>query len=101
MRTAASDLAKHGIRCNAVNPDAVLQGSGIWSDAWREQTATSLGIGVDELPEYYRKRSMLGVAVEPDHVAEAIAWLASEQRSSRTTGATLPVDGGVREGFLR
>lgn len=101
MRTAASDLAKFGIRCNAVNPDAVLQGSGIWSDAWREQTAASLGIGVDELPEYYRKRSMLGVAVEPTHVAEAIAWLASEQRSSRTTGATVPVDGGVREGFLR
>lgn len=101
MRTAANDLAKHGIRSNAVNPDAVLQGSGIWSDAWREQTAKSLGISIDELPEYYRKRSMLGVAVEPDHIAEAICWLASEKRSSRTTGATIPVDGGVREGFLR
>ena len=101
MRTAANDLAKHGIRANAVNPDAVLQGSGIWSDAWREQTAKSLGISIDELPEYYRKRSMLGVAVEPDHVAEAICWLASEKRSSRTTGAVIPVDGGVREGFLR
>lgn len=101
MRTAANDLAKHGIRANAVNPDAVLQGSGIWSDAWREQTAKSLGISIDDLPEYYRKRSMLGVAVEPDHVAEAICWLASEKRSSRTTGAVIPVDGGVREGFLR
>lgn len=101
MRTAANDLAKHNIRANAVNPDAVLQGSGIWSDAWREQTAKSLGISIDELPEYYRKRSMLGVAVEPDHVAEAICWLASEKRSSRTTGAVIPVDGGVREGFLR
>lgn len=101
MRTAANDLAKHGIRSNAVNPDAVLQGSGIWSDAWREQTAKSLGISIDELPEYYRKRSMLSVAVEPDHVAQAICWLASEARSSRTTGAVIPVDGGVREGFLR
>lgn len=101
MRTAANDLAKHGIRANAVNPDAVLQGSGIWSDAWREQTAKSLGISIDELPDYYRKRSMLSVAVEPDHVAEAICWLASEHRSSRTTGAVIPVDGGVREGFLR
>lgn len=101
MRTAASDLAKHGIRANAVNPDAVIQGSGIWSDAWREQTAASLGISVEELPEYYRKRSMLGRAVEPAHVAEAIAWLASERRSSRTTGVTIPVDGGVREAFLR
>lgn len=101
MRSAANDLAKHGIRCNAVNPDAVLQGSGIWSDAWKEQTAASLGIAIDELPEYYRKRSMLARAVEPDHIAEAVAWLASEARSSRTTGATIPVDGGVREAFLR
>lgn len=101
MRSAANDLAKHGIRCNAVNPDAVLQGSGIWSDAWKEQTAASLGISIDELPEYYRKRSMLARAVEPDHIAEAVAWLASEARSSRTTGATIPVDGGVREAFLR
>lgn len=101
MRTVANDLAKHGIRANAVNPDAVLQGSGIWSDAWREQTAKSLGITVDELPEYYRKRSMLGVTVTPDDVAEAICWLASDKRASRTTGAVIPVDGGVREGFLR
>ncbi len=101
MRSAANDLAKHGIRCNAVNPDAVLQGSGIWSDAWKEQTAASLGIAIEELPEYYRKRSMLARAVEPDHIAEAVAWLASETRSSRTTGATIPVDGGVREAFLR
>lgn len=101
MRSAANDLAKHRIRCNAVNPDAVLQGSGIWSDAWKEQTAASLGIAIEELPEYYRKRSMLARAVEPDHIADAIAWLASEKRSSRTTGATIPVDGGVREAFLR
>jgi rhamnulose-1-phosphate aldolase/alcohol dehydrogenase len=101
MRCTASDLAKHGIRCNAINPDAVLQGSGIWSDAWKEQTARSLGISVDELPEHYRKRSMLGREVTPEDCAEAIAWLASEARSSRTTGCTIPVDGGVREGFLR
>ncbi len=101
MRTAASDLAKHGIRCNAVNPDAVLEGSGIWSDQWKQQTAESLGITVEELPEYYRKRSMLGVTVSADDCAEAIFWLASEARSSRTTGCVIPVDGGVREGFLR
>jgi NAD(P)-dependent dehydrogenase (short-subunit alcohol dehydrogenase family) len=101
MRASANDLAKHGIRCNAVNPDAVLQGSGIWSDQWKQQTAASLGISVEELPEYYRKRSMLGVSVSANDCAEAIFWLASEKRSSRTTGCVIPVDGGVREGFLR
>jgi rhamnulose-1-phosphate aldolase/alcohol dehydrogenase len=101
MRTVALDFAKNGIRCNAVNPDGVVQGSGIWSDAWKEQTAKSLGINPDELVEHYRKRSLLGVSVTPDDVAEAIAWLASDVRSSRTTGAVVPVDGGNREGLLR
>lgn len=101
MRTTASDLAKSGIRANAVNPDAVLQGSGIWDDKWRTQTAANLGIEPNQLEEHYRKRSMLGVTVSTDDVAEAICWLASEKRSSRTTGCTIPVDGGIREGFLR
>jgi NAD(P)-dependent dehydrogenase (short-subunit alcohol dehydrogenase family) len=101
MRCTASDLAKNQIRCNAINPDAVLSGSGIWSDAWKEQTAKTLGISAEELPEYYRKRSMLGRTVTPEDCAEAIAWLLNEKRSSRTTGCVIPVDGGVREGFLR
>lgn len=100
MRTAANDLAGHGIRCNAVNPDAVLQGSGIWSDQWRQETAKSLGIPPEGLEEYYRKRSLLGVTVRPEDVAEAVFWLCSPA-ASRTTGAVVPVDGGVREGFLR
>jgi rhamnulose-1-phosphate aldolase/alcohol dehydrogenase len=100
-RCSAGDLAKHGIRVNAVNPDAVLQGSGIWSDEWRSQTAAALGIRPEELEEHYRKRSLLGVTVTPDDVAEAICWLASEARSSRTTGAVIPVDGGNKEGFPR
>jgi rhamnulose-1-phosphate aldolase/alcohol dehydrogenase len=101
MRCTALDFAKHEIRCNAINPDGVVTGSGIWSDAWKEQTAKSLGISPDELVEYYAKRSLLGEVVTPDDCAEAICWLSSEQRSSRTTGAVIPVDGGNKEGFLR
>ena len=101
MRCTAVDHAKDGIRCNAVNPDAVVQGSGIWSEEWRVQTAKSLGISVDEIEDHYKNRSMLKVAVRPEDLAEAIAWLASEQRSSRTTGCTITVDGGNREGFVR
>ena len=101
MRCTAVDMAKHGIRANAVNPDAVVTGSGIWNDAWRAQTAKSLNIRPDEIEDHYKDRSMLKVAVTPDDVAEAVAWLASEARSSRTTGCTITVDGGNREGFVR
>lgn len=100
MRVTAADFAKHGIRCNAVNPDGVVTGSAIWSDAWKEQTAKSLGISPDDLVDYYAKRSLLGTVVTPDDCAEAICWMASP-RSSRTTGAVIPVDGGNKEGFLR
>lgn len=100
MRTIAVDHAKDGIRCNAINPDAVLHGSAIWSGEWRAQTAANLGIPESELDEHYRKRSMLGVIVSTDDCAEAICWLAGP-RASRTTGCVIPVDGGNREGFLR
>ncbi len=101
MRCTATDMAKHKIRCNAVNPDAVVQGSGIWNDAWRTQTAASLGIQPDEVEDYYKDRTLLKEHVRPVDIAEAIAWLASEARSSRTTGCTITVDGGNREGFVR
>jgi len=100
-RCTALDFAPKGIRVNAINPDGVVTGSGIWSEAWKEQTAKSLGIRPDELIEHYRKRSLLGVVVTPDDVAEGILWLANEKRSSRTTGCTITVDGGNKEGFVR
>ncbi|MBS1713314.1 MAG: bifunctional rhamnulose-1-phosphate aldolase/short-chain dehydrogenase [Armatimonadetes bacterium] len=101
MRSVAVDHAKDGIRCNAVNPDAVVIGSGIWNDEWRAQTAANLGIRPDEIEAYYRNRTMLKVDVTPDDVAGAVAWLANDKASSRTTGCVITVDGGNREGFLR
>lgn len=101
MRVTASDFAKQGIRCNAINPDGVVTGSGIWSDTWKDQTAKALGIDPSELVGHYAKRSLLGTVVTPEDCAEAICWLASDVRSSRTTGCIIPVDGGNKEGFLR
>jgi rhamnulose-1-phosphate aldolase/alcohol dehydrogenase len=101
MRVTASDFAKQGIRCNAINPDGVVTGSGIWSDTWKHQTAKFLGIDPSELVDHYAKRSLLGTVVTPEDCAEAICWLASDVKSSRTTGCIIPVDGGNKEGFLR
>ena len=101
MRVTAGDFAKHQIRCNAINPDGVVTDSAIWSAEWKDQTAKALGIKPEELVEHYAKRSLLGTVVTPDDCAEAICWLASDARSSRTTGCVITVDGGNKEGFLR
>jgi NAD(P)-dependent dehydrogenase (short-subunit alcohol dehydrogenase family) len=55
---------------------------------------------VDDLEAFYRKRNLLGVSVEPEDVAEAVLFLASD-RSAKTTGCTLTVDGGLRDAFPR
>jgi rhamnulose-1-phosphate aldolase/alcohol dehydrogenase len=100
MRNLAVEVGEHGIRLNAVNPDAVLQGSAIWDQGWREERARSYGIAPEQLDAYYRDRTILKVSVLPLDVAEAALFLASP-RSAKTTAAVIPVDGGVAAGFLR
>jgi rhamnulose-1-phosphate aldolase/alcohol dehydrogenase len=107
-KAAEAQLAKvlaleggpHGIRVNIVNPDAVFQDSRLWSEEVRRQRAAAQGISVEELEEFYRRRNLLGVRILPEDVAEAVLFLASD-RSAKTTGCTLTVDGGLREAFPR
>jgi rhamnulose-1-phosphate aldolase/alcohol dehydrogenase len=99
-KVLALEGAPHGIRVNIVNPDAVFQDSKLWSDEIRRQRAAAQGIAVDDLEDFYRKRNLLGVRILPEDVAEAALFLASD-RSAKTTGCTLTVDGGVREAFPR
>ncbi len=99
-KVLALEGAAHGIRANIVNPDAVFQDSRLWSDEVRRQRAAAQGIGVAELEDFYRKRNLLGVRILPEDVAEAVLFLASD-RSAKTTGCTITVDGGVREAFPR
>jgi NAD(P)-dependent dehydrogenase (short-subunit alcohol dehydrogenase family) len=99
-RCLAEEGGAFGIRVNAVLPDAVLQGSGIWDGGWREARAKSYGIKPEELDDYYRQRTTLKVNVYPENIAEAISFLAGP-RASRTTGASITVDGGVAGAYMR
>ncbi len=99
-RCLAEEGGAAGIRVNNVMPDAVLQGSGIWDKGWREERARGYGIKPDELEEFYRQRTTLKVNVFPENIAEAISFLAGP-RASRTTGASITVDGGVASAFMR
>ncbi|HEV7588350.1 MAG TPA: bifunctional rhamnulose-1-phosphate aldolase/short-chain dehydrogenase [Longimicrobium sp.] len=98
-RVAAIEGGPLGVRVNMVNPDAIFGGSSLWSGI-REERARAYGVAPERLEEVYRGRTLLGVEVRAEDVAEAVLYLASD-RSSRTTGAMLPVDGGVREAFVR
>jgi rhamnulose-1-phosphate aldolase/alcohol dehydrogenase len=99
-RCLAEEGGPHGIRVNTVNPDAVIQGSSIWSSDWKAERASTYGVGEDELQTFYQARTKLGVAVLPEDVAEAIAFFAGP-RSAKSTGNILNVDGGVTAAYPR
>ncbi|HUH08602.1 MAG TPA: SDR family oxidoreductase [Egibacteraceae bacterium] len=99
-RVAAIEGGPLGVRANAVNPDAVFGGSRLWSDEVREERARAHGVPIDQLEQFYADRNLLGAEVRAHDVAEAVAFLLSE-RSSRTTGSVVTVDGGVAAAFPR
>jgi rhamnulose-1-phosphate aldolase/alcohol dehydrogenase len=99
-RIVALEGGEFGIRANMLNPDAIFGGSRFWSDEMRSMRATAYGIPSENLPDFYRNRTLLKTEVIADDVAEAALFLAGP-RSAKTTGTMLPVDGGVKEAFPR
>ncbi|MFH1108785.1 MAG: bifunctional aldolase/short-chain dehydrogenase [Planctomycetota bacterium] len=101
-RLAAIELAPDGIRVNMLTPDAVFGDertpSGLWSEVAPRRAKTH-DLKAEELPEYYRKRNLLQVRVLGRHVGNAVVFFASN--STPTTGAVLPIDGGLPEAFPR
>jgi NAD(P)-dependent dehydrogenase (short-subunit alcohol dehydrogenase family) len=100
VRLLAAELGEHGIRVNGVNPDGVIEGSGIFSGAWRDERAAAYGVEPDQLARFYADRTLLRRQVLPGHVADAVVALTTGGLS-RTTGLLVPVDGGVASAFLR
>ncbi|XP_012632688.1 L-xylulose reductase [Microcebus murinus] len=80
-KVMALELGPHKIRVNAVNPTVVMtpMGKANWSDPHKAKTM------LDRIP--------LGRFADVENVVDAILFLLSD-RSSMTTGSTLPVDGG-------
>ncbi len=99
-RCLAEEGGPHGISVNTVNPDAVIEGSSIWSSDWKAERASTYGVTEEDLQSFYRERTKLGVSVYPEDVAEAIVFLAGP-RSSKSTGNVINVDGGVTAAYPR
>ena len=101
-KIAALELAELGVRVNMINPDAVFGDERVSSKLWElvgAERMKSRGLDPEGLREYYRQRSLLKVPVLAEHVGNAVVFFASEQ--TPTTGATLPIDGGIPAAFPR
>jgi rhamnose utilization protein RhaD (predicted bifunctional aldolase and dehydrogenase)/NAD(P)-dependent dehydrogenase (short-subunit alcohol dehydrogenase family) len=101
-RIASLELAELGVRVNMVAPDAVFshgaRRSGLWAEVGPDRMRAR-GLQEDQLEEYYQKRNLLKVKVTARHVARAVLFFATRQ--TPTTGASLPVDGGLPEATPR
>ncbi len=100
MRLLAAELAPLGIRVNGVNPDAVIQGSKLFAGDWGRERAERYGVPLEQLGEYYAQRSLLGLEILPEDIADACFALVSGLLA-KTTGCVIPVDSGVAAAFLR
>ncbi len=101
-RIASLEMAPLGVRVNMVAPDAVFshggRRSGLWATVGPDRMRAR---GLDEqgLEEYYRQRNLLKARVTGEDVARAVIFFATRQ--TPTTGATLPVDGGLPDATPR
>jgi NAD(P)-dependent dehydrogenase (short-subunit alcohol dehydrogenase family) len=92
MRQYAVDLAREGIRANAVNADRIR--TNLFGSGMAESRAAARGITVEQ----YFRANLLQREVTARDVAEAFAYLA---QAMATTGCVVTVDGGNSAAFPR
>ncbi len=101
-RIASLEMAEIGVRVNMVAPDAVFsegtRESGLWATVGPDRMRAR-GLDQKGLEEYYRNRNLLRAKITATHVARAVLFLATRQ--TPTTGATIPVDGGLPDATPR
>ena len=101
-RIASLELAEFGIRVNMVAPDAVFadgeRKSGLWEKIGPDRMRHK---GIDErgLQDHYQQRNLLKARVTARHVGNAVLFFVTRQ--TPTTGATIPVDGGLPDATPR
>jgi rhamnose utilization protein RhaD (predicted bifunctional aldolase and dehydrogenase)/NAD(P)-dependent dehydrogenase (short-subunit alcohol dehydrogenase family) len=102
-RIASLEFARMDVRVNMISPDAVFSdASGRKSGLWQEVGPDRMKArGLDEkgLEEYYQGRNLLKAKVTAEHCANAVLFFVTRQ--TPTTGATIPVDGGLPDATPR
>lgn len=98
------------VRVNGIAPATVVSGSTMFPRDRVIQSLQKYKIEHSEtesteelrnkLADYYAQRTLTKSPILPQDCANAIVWLASD-RSAKTTGHVIPVDGGLWEAYLR
>jgi NAD(P)-dependent dehydrogenase (short-subunit alcohol dehydrogenase family) len=98
------------VRVNGISPATVVKGSTMFPRDRVQASLAKYKIPFDEsmsddqlrdlLAGFYAERTLTHQAIDPADCAEAILFLAGP-RSRCTSGHLIPVDGGLKEAFLR
>ena len=96
VKTLSHELAGKGIRVNAISPGRTL--TRLWLDR-AEQLAAEQGTTPAAVIEEFATEIPLGRFAEPDEIAQAVVFVASD-RASYITGQSISVDGGIGRGLL-
>jgi rhamnose utilization protein RhaD (predicted bifunctional aldolase and dehydrogenase)/NAD(P)-dependent dehydrogenase (short-subunit alcohol dehydrogenase family) len=98
------------VRVNGISPATVVKGSTMFPRDRVVASLTKYKISFDEslsdeelrglLAGFYADRSLTRQPIDPADCAEAILFLAGP-RARCTTGHLIPIDGGLKEAFLR
>jgi NAD(P)-dependent dehydrogenase (short-subunit alcohol dehydrogenase family) len=98
------------VRVNGIAPATVIQGSTMFPRERVMASLTKYGIRYEDseqtevlrqkLANFYAQRTITQLTITPEDCAQAICWL-SGNKSAKTTGHIIPVDGGLPEAFLR
>jgi 3-oxoacyl-[acyl-carrier protein] reductase len=95
IRTLSNEFGKDGITANNVGPGYTA------TDRLKQissRLSHSAGITEQEVQQSWISQIPIGRLGQPEEVADAVVWLASE-RASFITGQTLLVDGGMYKGL--
>ena len=91
LRTVCAEYASKGIRINSVCPSPIAGGMMLNTE---KVYAEKLGVDVESVHRQFTSHIPMGRYAEPEEVADAALFLASDE-ASFINGVTLAVDGGM------
>ena len=94
MKNIALELAPHGIRCNSINPGAILTPMTAHQDAYDMFAGHPGGTEAEMLAGGYHYAALKGTSwLPPESIANTALYLNSAL-AAHVTGVTIPVDAG-------